>query len=181
MMEILVTLEMKEFADERFQEVGRIKKYNYSATDNSAIGAYCAEFASLQILGPDAEYVGHKSKEHDIILHKNKIDVKSRESGLKPKENFLIRIYNHQRHFDVDFYLWFAVAKNLEKLWLLGAIPKKTFWSLAKEYKAGEKYADNATWSFDEDCHCMEIKQLKPIKIQNQRSAHDTQRVSKVF
>jgi len=113
-----------------------------------------------------AQYLGAEHSptyDFDIIYRDFKIDVKTIETTVRPRRNYVAAIPAFNITQACDLYVFARVHKSLTIVWLIGFIQRDLFYKQARFNKKGEKNKDNFR-GFKSDTYALEYSKLLPIK-----------------
>ena len=99
--------------------------------------------------------------DYDLIVDGHKIDVKSKQTNVKPQHHYLATVANFNTTQQCNFYLFTRILKDLSKGWVLGYINPVKFYELADFVNKGD--LDVNGWVFKADCYNIQIKDLNPL------------------
>ena len=94
----------------------------------------------------------------DIIDNK-KYDVKAKRTNYTPRLDYECSIADWNTKQECDGYIFTRITYEYDKLWLLGYLNKKNYFSLAKFHKTGE-YDSSNNFTFKANCWNVKIKEL---------------------
>jgi hypothetical protein len=100
--------------------------------------------------------------DYDFIINDFKVDVKTKRTTVKPKDNYLCSISSFNIKQKCDYYFFIRVLESFKIGYMLGFISKDEFYKKAVFNKVGEK--DNNYFKFKDDCYNIEISQLNKFK-----------------
>jgi hypothetical protein len=160
MVEIIITEEQRK----RARELYDFEELNNSITKGwsnkfGAIGeVITADYFKQQGRSIDTNSTYH----YDLIVDGYKIDVKSKQTNVKPQPHYLATVANYNTTQQCDFYLFARVLKDLSKGWILGYIKPVKFYELSSFVNKGD--LDVNGWEFKADCYNLQIKELNPLR-----------------
>ena len=78
-----------------------------------------------------------------------------------PKPHYFATVCDKNTRQQCDLYWFMRVHTSCEKAWILGCMPKRAFFKLARFYSKGElDPTSHCGWRFKEDCWNLPIEQL---------------------
>lgn len=138
--------------------------YNIKNSITHGKGQICGAIGEILV----AEfYEGHEictdsTKDYDMIIDGHKIDVKTKNTTVRPRPFFLCSIEETQKHQMCDFYFFVRCLKSLKGAWLLGYISKDQFFHKSKFVREGER--DVNGFIFRANNYVLPISELVPFK-----------------
>ena len=100
--------------------------------------------------------------DYDLIIDGYKVDVKTKRTTVKPKDNYLCSISSFNTKQKCNFYFFVRINENLKQGYLLGYKSKSKFFSESTFNKKGD--VDVNGWLFKDDCYNLKISQLNKFK-----------------
>lgn len=114
---------------------------------------------------PDSAYA--PTKDYDII-HPNgsKIDIKTKKSTSKPKENYFASVTLHSYgHQQCDWYCFIRINTEMTLAWICGFITKENMAKYGILYRKGDlDPSSHLGFRFKDDCWNIEISKLNVSK-----------------
>ena len=159
---------MKQFAVTN-QALERVKQRasklpllnNSIRNGEGSIVAYIGEEVVKKVLNGKIE----DTYDYDIIYNNDiKVDVKTKERTVAPRENYNCTVADFNTKQDCDEYAFVSVLIDHSKAWYLGKISKTEFYQKAKFYRKGELDPDSPpskNFYFRADCYNIPISELK--------------------
>ena len=159
---------MKQFAVTN-QALERVKQRasklpllnNSIRNGEGSIVAYIGEEVVKKVLNGKIE----DTYDYDIIYNNDiKVDVKTKERTVAPRENYNCTVADFNTKQDCDEYAFVSVLNDHSKAWYLGKISKTEFYQKAKFYRKGELDPDSPpskNFYFRADCYNIPISELK--------------------
>jgi hypothetical protein len=150
------------------EQIGRAKRlYKFSSLNNSimsgtsniygAIGEVIVYDALVNKWG--ASSVSHaQSKDYDILVNGYSLEIKTKRTTVKPKPFFNCSVSTHNPDQKCNYYMFVRVMEDMSKAYILGAIERKKFFSIAELNNKGEP--DGKSWSFKGSCYNLPISKL---------------------
>lgn len=126
-----------------------------------SIVAYIGEEVVKKVLNGKIE----DTYDYDVIYNNDiKVDVKTKERTVAPRENYNCTVADFNTRQDCDEYAFVSVLNDHSKAWYLGKISKTEFYQKAKFYRKGELDPDSPpskNFYFRADCYNIPISELK--------------------
>ncbi len=144
------------------QRASRLPLLNNSIRNGEgSIVAYIGEEVVKKVLNGKIE----DTYDYDIIYNDDiKVDVKTKERTVAPRENYNCTVADFNTKQDCDEYAFVSVLNDHSKAWYLGKISKAEFYQKAKFYRKGELDPDSPpskNFYFRADCYNIPISELK--------------------
>lgn len=155
MIEVTITDKMKETAKRKAEEMGELKN-SMTGVSGNYIGFLGEEVAALVL---DAKI--ENTYDYDMKVGKRTIDVKTKNSKLRPKPEYDCSIPAFNPHQKCDYYCFVRVNPDENKAYYLGVIKKEEFWSKAKFHKKNSKNKPGDWWRYKTDTYTVPISALK--------------------
>ena len=154
MIEVRVTQKMLIDARKKAEEMGRINNSILSGGGNLA--GFVGEFIAQKVLGGEIS----NTFDWDLVLENGKkVDVKSKQTSVKPKDYYECSVSAFSRKQNCDIYAFVRVKNDLTVGWFLGSKSSSSYFKEASLLKKGEKNGDNG-FIVRADCYNMKISQL---------------------
>ena len=154
MEEITISLDMIDKARKKSDEMGVIK--NSILKGNGSVAGFIGEQIALQVLGGSWE----NTYDYDLITPDGrKIDVKTKQTSVKPLPDYDCSIARYNTKQKCDAYAFVRVKNNLTIGWYLGMLDKEEYFEKAEFLKKGEIDPSN-NYKVRADCHNVKIFQL---------------------
>ena len=99
-----------------------------------------------------------------------RIDVKTKHCKSIPHPSYDCSIAAHGTKQDCDEYIFVRTLVSLQKMWILGRIPKDEYYKKAVRHKKGEVDESNG-FTFKADCYNLPISELWKIEQTSSPSA----------
>jgi len=106
----------------------------------------------------------NSTKDYDMIVDGFKFDIKTKSTGVVPRENFEVSVLAYNTKQKCDFYAFVSVFKDLSRAYILGFIQKNIYYSLARLLKAGVDSGDKNKWVPLHDNYQLKIYNLTDFK-----------------
>lgn len=140
--------------------------YDFEVLNNSISKGWSNKFGALgEVIVADhfkeRDVNTESTYDYDLIVDGYKIDVKSKQTNVKPLPHYLATVASFNTTQDCDFYLFTRITKDLSKGWILGYIKPSEFYRLADFVNKGD--LDVNGWEFKADCYNLKIKDLNPL------------------
>tara|TARA_R100000781_G_scaffold3912_1_gene5213 strand:- start:179 stop:646 length:468 start_codon:yes stop_codon:yes gene_type:complete len=154
MKEIEISLEMIDKARKKADEMGVIR--NSILRGDGSIAGFIGEQIALQVLGGTWE----NTYDYDLITPDGKkIDVKTKQTSVKPLPEYDCSISKSNTKQKCDAYAFVRIKGNLTVGWYLGMLDKKEYFEKARFFKKGEVDTSNG-YKVRADCHNVKIFEL---------------------
>ena len=112
-------------------------------------------------------YIHANTPHYDLYTSDGtRIDVKTKHCNTTPKSFYECSIAAHGTKQNCDEYIFVRSLVSLQKMWILGRIPKDEYYTKAVRHKKGEVDESNG-FTFKSDCYNLEISELWPIQKHN--------------
>lgn len=153
MIEVIVTDDMISAAKQKALDMGRLNNSILSGTGNMA--GFVGEQIALSILNGEWS----NTYDYDILVDGYKVDVKTKQTTVKPKPFYECSVANYNTKQLCDVYAFVRVLKDLSKGWYLGSIKKQDYFSKAVYLKKGDIDPSN-NFTVRADCYNLRIQEL---------------------
>ena len=154
MKEIKISLDMIENVRVKSEEMGRLRNSILKGGGNLA--GFIGEQIALEYLGG----TWHNTYSYDIILpNGKKVDVKTKQTSVKPLPNYDCSISNYNTKQSCDMYAFVRVKNDLTVGWYLGSMDKKEYFEKAVFVKKGDVDPSN-NYTARSDCYNIKIEDL---------------------
>ena len=97
--------------------------------------------------------------DYDILVDGYKVDVKTKQTTVKPKPFYECSVANYNTRQLCDVYAFVRVLKDLSKGWYLGSIKKQDYFSKAVYLRKGDIDPSN-NFTVRADCYNLRIQEL---------------------
>lgn len=135
------------------KELGALK---HSITDGDGnMAGFLGEVIVAEFL--DAQH--HNTYDYDLIWGEARIDVKTKRTGVPPKDYYECSVAAYNTTQLCDMYAFCRISNDMRTLWFLGLIPKYTYFENARFLKKGQKDGDN-NFTVKADCYNMSIRDI---------------------
>jgi len=115
---------------------------------------------AFEHLYPEASYVGGTSLDHDFVLGRRKIDVKSKTCGSPPLLHYTASVNCAAKVTPKASYYYFVrVDKDLTKAWLLGWVTRKALLTEGEFKKRGDE--DSSGFMYRASGYHIPLKSLR--------------------
>jgi len=152
--EVEISLDMIDKARTKSTEMGVLK--NSILRGNGNIAGFIGEQIALECLG--GEWMN--TYDHDIITPDGqKIDVKTKQTLVKPLPEYDCSIAKFNTKQDCDSYAFVRVKKDLTIGWFLGMMGKEEYFDKARFMKKGTVDPSN-NYKVRSDCYNVKIEDL---------------------
>lgn len=103
--------------------------------------------------------------DYDVRINEFKIDVKTKETTVKPEDHYFATVADFNTKQNCDFYYFCRIDLKKKIGYLLGGLPKNEFYEQALFYREGDiDPTSKQGWKFRADCYNIEISKLKQPK-----------------
>lgn len=134
--------------------MGRI--HNSILNGGGNLAGFVGEFIAQKVMGGEIQ----NTFEYDLVLDDGtKVDVKSKQTSVKPKDYYDCSVSAFSKKQDCDRYAFVRVKKDLTTGWYLGSKSSKEYFEEARFLKKGEKDGDNG-FTVRGDCYNLKISEL---------------------
>lgn len=155
MIEVVVTANMLVEARDKAAEMGKLRNSITSGAGN--IAGFIGEAITQQVLGGSLE----NTYDYDLILDNGTtVDVKTKQTSVKPLETYECSIANLNTTQRCNFYAFVRVKNDFTVGWYLGVYPKEQYMKDAVFMKKGTIDPSNG-YVVKSDCYNLKINQLK--------------------
>tara|TARA_R110002020_G_scaffold176628_1_gene368955 strand:- start:6189 stop:6668 length:480 start_codon:yes stop_codon:yes gene_type:complete len=159
MIEVDITDDMMNAARKKAKEMGLIN--NSILKSAGSIAGFLGEQVVLSIVG--GEWCN--TYDYDLISDKgNKIDVKTKQTTVKPKLYYEASVANFNTKQKCDYYAFVRIHKNYSTAWYMGSMLKEKYYELATFKKKGDVDPDN-NFVVRADCYNLSHSELKEFEI----------------
>jgi len=154
-IEIIITGDMLVTARDKAAEMGKLRNSIISGAGNLA--GFIGEAVAQQVMGG----VLANTYDYDLILCNGKtVDVKTKQTSVKPLETYECSIAALNTKQDCDYYAFVRVKNDFSVGWFLGVYEKQQYMLDAKYLTKGIIDPDNG-YVVKSDCYNLPIHQLK--------------------
>ena len=155
MIEVEVTADMLIQARDKAAEMGKLRNSITSGAGN--IAGFIGEAIAQQVLGGTLT----NTYDYDLVLDDGiKVDVKTKQTSVKPLETYECSIANLNTTQRCDHYVFIRVKNDFTVGWYLGSYPKEQYMKDAVFMKKGTIDPSNG-YVVKSDCYNLKINQLK--------------------
>jgi len=153
MIEVKITKDMLYEASEKASELGILNHSILMGKGNFT--GFLGEQIALQVLG--GEWCN--TYNYDIILDGKRIDVKTKQTTVKPLPHYECSVAAYNTKQDCDDYAFVRVLKDYTIGWFLGSISKKEYFERARFLRKGDVDPSN-NFTVRADCYNLSIDSL---------------------
>jgi hypothetical protein len=153
MIEVQITKDMLYEAQEKASELGILNHSILKGKGNFT--GFLGEQIALQVLG--GEWCN--TYNYDIILDGKRIDVKTKQTTVKPLPHYECSVAAYNTKQDCDEYAFVRVLKDYTVGWFLGSISKKEYFEMARFLRKGDIDPSN-DFTVRADCYNLSIDSL---------------------
>lgn len=155
MIEVVVTPQMLVEARDKAAEMGKLRNSIINGAGN--IAGFIGEAIAQQVLGGKLD----NTYDYDLVLDDGtKIDVKTKQTSVKPLETYDCSIANLNTKQQCDYYCFVRVKNDFTVGWYLGVYPKEQYMLDSVFMKRGTIDPSNG-YVVKSDCYNLKINQLK--------------------
>lgn len=155
MIEVVVTPTMLVEARDKAAAMGKLRNSIINGAGNLA--GFIGEAIAQQVLGGTID----NTYDYDIVLDNGtKIDVKTKQTSVKPLETYDCSIANLNTTQKCDYYCFVRVKNDFTVGWYLGVYPKEQYMLDSVFMKRGTIDPSNG-YVVKSDCYNLKINQLK--------------------
>ena len=152
-IEIKITDKMISLAKNKSEEMGNLNHSILNGCGNLA--GFIGEQIAIHVLGGD----WCNTYNYDIIVSEKRIDVKTKQTTVKPKPFYECSIAAYNTKQDCDAYAFVRVKKDLSVGWFLGIKTKEKYFNQATLMKKGDIDPSN-NFVVRADCYNLPISKL---------------------
>ena len=156
MIEVKITQDMIREAEEKSQEMGKLKK-SITKGKGNVVGFLGELIANTFLKG---EIVN--TYDYDIDTEWGTHDVKTKKCKDKPREDYDCSVAASNVIQKCDYYFFVRVKNDLSVGWLLGYYPKEDYFNEAQYLKKGQRQGDNY-FVVKANCYNMKIEDLLKV------------------
>lgn len=153
MIEVQITKDMLYEAQEKASELGILNHSILMGKGNFT--GFLGEQVALQVIG--GEWCN--TYNYDIIFDGKRIDVKTKQTTVKPLPHYECSVAAYNTKQDCDEYAFVRVLKDYTVGWFLGSIPKKEYFERARFLRKGDIDPSN-DFTVRADCYNLSIDSL---------------------
>lgn len=155
MIEVAITPTMLVEARDKAAEMGKLRNSITSGAGN--IAGFIGEAIAQQVLGGKLD----NTYDYDLVLDNGtKIDVKTKQTSVKPLDSYDCSIANLNTKQQCDYYAFVRVKNDFTVGWYLGVYEKQQYMLDAVFMKRGTIDPSNG-YVVKSDCYNLKINQLK--------------------
>tara|TARA_R110000803_G_scaffold170431_1_gene233447 strand:+ start:745 stop:1233 length:489 start_codon:yes stop_codon:yes gene_type:complete len=152
--EVEVTEGILTLAKQKSKDMGSL---NNSITKGEGnVAGFIGEFVVADLIGAKVS----NTYDYDLVSNDGlKIDVKTKRTGFKPRDNYDCSVAAFNTKQKCDQYYFVRVKNDFSTAWVLGYYPKDLYFKEARFFRKGDYDPDNR-FTFKADCYNMKIKEL---------------------
>ena len=154
MIEVRITDEMIQLATDKSIEMGKLNNSILKGRGN--IAGFIGEQIAIQAL----KGVWQNTYDYDITVGDVKVDVKTKQTTVKPLPHYECSVANYNTKQNCDAYAFVRVLKDQSVGWYLGSLNKKEYYDKATYIKKGDFDPSN-NWTAHADCYNVRIDELE--------------------
>ena len=129
--------------------------YNSILNGSGSLAGFIGEQIFMNVLGGEWK----NTYDYDVILSGKRIDVKTKQTTVKPKSYYDCSVASYNTKQDCDAYAFVRVKKDLSVGWLLGIKPKDKYFKESTFMRKGEVDPSN-NFTVRADCYNLRIDKL---------------------
>mgnify|MGYP003651875206 FL=1 len=156
MIQVKITPDIIARAKKKAASVG-ILQGSITGSLSNVVGAIGEVIVKDYVGGTDAN-----NKDFDLLVGNKRVDVKTKRCNTTPSPNYDCSVSAHGTKQDCDSYVFVRILTDHSKAWILGEIPKQTFYTKATRYKVGDVDPSNG-FVFKADCYNLAIQELEQV------------------
>ena len=153
MIQVKITDEMLIKAREKTVEMGKL--YNSILRGKGNMSGFIGEQLALKVLGGAWE----NTYDYDLKVNDIRIDVKTKQTSVKPLPHYECSIAAFNTKQDCDGYAFVRVLNDFSVGWFLGVLTKQDYFDKATFLKKGEVDPSN-NYTVKADCYNVRIDEL---------------------
>ena len=153
MIEVKITDEMLIKAREKTVEMGKL--YNSILRGKGNMSGFIGEQLALKVLGGAWE----NTYDYDLKVNDIRIDVKTKQTSVKPLPHYECSIAAFNTKQDCDGYAFVRVLNDFSVGWFLGVLTKQDYFDKATFLKKGEVDPSN-NYTVKADCYNVRFDEL---------------------
>jgi hypothetical protein len=153
MIEVNITNDMIHLAENKAEEMGKLN--NSILNGSGSLAGFIGEQIFMNVLGGEWK----NTDDYDVILSGKRIDVKTKQTTVKPKSYYDCSVASYNTKQDCDAYAFVRVKKDLSVGWLLGIKPKDKYFKESTFMRKGEVDPSN-NFTVRADCYNLRIDKL---------------------
>tara|TARA_R110000868_G_scaffold376794_1_gene641893 strand:+ start:473 stop:946 length:474 start_codon:yes stop_codon:yes gene_type:complete len=153
MVEVDITEEMICLAKDKVKEMGNLN--NSILNGSGSLAGFIGEQIFMNVLGGEWK----NTYDYDVIISEKRIDVKTKQTTVKPKPYYDCSVASYNTKQDCDAYAFVRVKKDLSVGWLLGIKPKDKYFKESTFMRKGEVDPSN-NFTVRADCYNLRIDKL---------------------
>tara|TARA_R100000541_G_scaffold27022_1_gene36340 strand:- start:42 stop:515 length:474 start_codon:yes stop_codon:yes gene_type:complete len=153
MVEVDITEEMIFLAKDKVKEMGNLN--NSILNGSGSLAGFIGEQIFMNVLGGEWK----NTYDYDVIISEKRIDVKTKQTTVKPKPYYDCSVASYNTKQKCDAYAFVRVKKDLSVGWLLGVKNKDTYFKESTFMKKGDVDPSN-NFVVRADCYNLCIDKL---------------------
>ena len=153
MIEVTITDDMLIKAREKAVEMGKL--HNSILRGRGNMSCFIGEQIELNILGCTWE----NTYDYDMKVGDTRIDVKTKQTSVKPLPHYECSIAAFNTKQDCDGYAFVRVLNDFSMGWFLGVLTKQDYFDKATFLKKGDVDPSN-NYTVKADCYNVRIDEL---------------------
>jgi len=157
MIEVKVTQDMIREAEEKSQEMGKLKKSITKGKGN--VVGFLGEILANTVIKGRIE----NTYDYDIVTEWGTCDVKTKKCKGKPEDYYDCSVAAYNTIQKCDYYVFVRIQNDLSVGWVLGCYPKEDYFNDAEYLRKGQRQGDN-WFTVKANCYNIKIQDLHPIE-----------------
>ena len=153
MVEVDITEEMVCLAKDKVKEMGNLN--NSILKGSGSLAGFIGEQIFMNVLGGEWK----NTYDYDVIISEKRIDVKTKQTTVKPKPYYDCSVASYNTKQKCDTYAFVRVKKDLSVGWLLGVKNKDNYFKESTFMKKGDIDPSN-NFVVRADCYNLSIDKL---------------------
>ena len=153
MIEVQITNAMRETAHDMSSEMGILSRSITRGQGN--VYGFLGELVALDVL----DGVHQNTMDYDIIVDGYRIDVKTKKTTVKPKQDYDCSVADLTRKQNCDYYAFVRVLSDQSVGWFLGVKKAEQYFTDASYIKKGD-YDNSNGFTARANCYNMPISAL---------------------
>ena len=153
MIEVDITDDMLIKARKKSVEMGRL--HNSILRGRGNMSGFIGEQIGLHVLGGKWD----NTFDYDLIVNDKKVDVKTKQTSVKPLPHYECSIAKLNTNQKCDAYAFVRILNDFSKGWFLGVLTKNDYYDKATFLRKGDVDPSN-NYTVKADCYNVRIDEL---------------------
>ena len=154
MIEVIITQDMLDKANNKSEEMGRLN--NSITKGRGNLAGFLGEQIALQVLGGEWS----NTYDYDLVTPDNKkVDVKTKQTTVTPRPYYECSVAKFNTRQKCDSYAFVRVKNTMDVGWFLGSMEHDEYYDKATFLKKGEVDPSN-NFTVKADCYNLKIEEL---------------------